>query len=536
MSELKFGLGNAVDDSVEVIHGNLIGRRSFGRVSDLTLAWIEAHTKKTDYEISRLRLLMQALFEMAYTHHQKQSGHFECALAGDHVLLAARYTLKATHETIEKEMLNLWNEDPNCRLLNKFLGRHDRVEILYSPSLSLIEWRIYFTETAQNNDSGNIPSFLIHIIDEKQIETHHQKYTELGDLNYQKLLSEAYRSAAQKSRTGDFKYKDRSVSEDDDGANVIFEKEINALLEDSVLVVSERYAELKQKMLARVKGDASVTHKDELNDFTEDAQDQVDETELKAIESDATEIAQVEFDQINAQRVTRGEAPLPQEVKEIIRAAKYQELLVHRKLMTYKTRLEKLEELLRQKEASKNQIQSQMRILNEKLVLVQNSSGQSSQAKAFRDKAIEMHNMLKVVKESNVGLTRQVRELKAQLERMPAGEEGLTSAPAHTVQVEELTKRQERTQRALDAEKLKVKQLSERLVQAEKDTAQASRLKTDLENKMEQANRVAALHRKDLDAQKQKLVQIESEKGKLQAEINRLKTELQTLQKRSSAA
>ena len=60
-------------------------------------------------------------------------------------------------------------------------------------------------------------------------------------------------------------------------------------------------------------------------------------------------------------------------------------------------------------------------------------------------------------------------------------------------------------------------------------------MKTDLENKIEMANRMIAQHKKDLESQKQKLIQVEGEKNKLSGELNKVKSELQTLQKRQAA-
>lgn len=96
-------------------------------------------------------------------------------------------------------------------------------------------------------------------------------------------------------------------------------------------------------------------------------------------------------------------------------------------------------------------------------------------------------------------------------------------------------KKSERLQRAMDAEKVKVKQLSERVIVAEREASSAGPMVQDLERKVEQALKLVQQSKKETDAIKQKLVQAEAEKNKIQNELRSAQAQIQTLMKRQAA-
>lgn len=510
----KLGLGNSLDDQVEIIHSNLNGRRSFGRVADLFIAWTETKQQRSGFELSSLRLQMQALFELAYPKGKKQSGYFEYAITDKAYFMSVRFGHASSSTEVEKNISQFWVEDEKCRLLKKFLGRNDRIEVRFHQKLNLIEWRVVFFGERSAEQLGEEPGFQVFVDSSDKLESTHSKYTEAGDLPYQKLLHEAYRSASVAGKSGELYFQGQAVQGEEETSRVVTEKEKEEIAQEAIALAKSERA----KKAGKVEFEPMMLDEEDIEEIRFAADQEVAEAE--------------------AQLLKDGKPPLSDEAKELIRLAKHRELVAQREAMAIQLRVDKLEEALDRKEAARLQLQSQMRVLNEKITKLQAAANQGGNAKAFRDKAIEMHTMLKKVKDENSALLKQLKASQNKQDEMEAEKlerEAAGAAGGHTLQVEELTKRQERTQRALDAEKVKVKQLSERVTQAEKEAAAASAVKTDLENKMEQANRLAAQHRKDLENQKQKLVQLEGEKGKLQAEINKLKVEVQALQKKQAA-
>ena len=138
-----------------------------------------------------------------------------------------------------------------------------------------------------------------------------------------------------------------------------------------------------------------------------------------------------------------------------------------------------------------------------------------------------MYEMLKQVKEEK-------RELERQLDSR--NEIGVENRPIfNPKQVEELTKKLERNQRALETEKSKVKALSERVIVAEKEAQSSGPLIEDLESKIEFTLKTVQQHKKETEQVKQKLVQSDAEKNRIKNDLVKAQAQIQTLMKRQAS-
>jgi hypothetical protein len=158
-------------------------------------------------------------------------------------------------------------------------------------------------------------------------------------------------------------------------------------------------------------------------------------------------------------------------------------------------------------------------------------SKDNARADHFRVKAIEMFEMLKRSKEECKALEKTNHELRKEL----SSTENTTTTGMSQKYLEELTKKMERTQRALEAEKLKVKTLSERAMVAEKEAQASGPLIDDLESKVEHTLKVVQQHKKETEQIKLKLVQSDAEKNKVKNELMKAQAQIQTLMKRQAA-
>jgi hypothetical protein len=172
------------------------------------------------------------------------------------------------------------------------------------------------------------------------------------------------------------------------------------------------------------------------------------------------------------------------------------------------------------------------------------------QKNPFRTKAIEMFERVRALQEENKSLEKMIHQLRrANTEvvehaaRTETGAETVkisdvpgeeTETPALNL-TEDLEKKIERLQRALEAEKAKAKAFVERAMAAEKEAQSSGPIISDLEAKVEHVLKTSLQYKKDIDAMKLKLVQAEQEKNKLKNELLNAQSQIKTLQKRQAA-
>ena len=167
-----------------------------------------------------------------------------------------------------------------------------------------------------------------------------------------------------------------------------------------------------------------------------------------------------------------------------------------------------------------------------------NQAGDTKQVQLFRDKAMQMFEMAKGLQEEKQKLEKTVFELKrsneAAVNGTISGGKTPNETPGLLLQIEELTKKSDRLNRALEAEKQKIKVLSDRAVAAEKEAQSSTPLIADLENKIEVALKTGQQHKKETEAVKQKLVQSNAETNKIKNDLLKANAQIQTLMKRQA--
>jgi hypothetical protein len=244
--------------------------------------------------------------------------------------------------------------------------------------------------------------------------------------------------------------------------------------------------------------------------------------------------------------------------REAVRNAKMNEIRTSLENEVLRSRASKAEKLLSKKEAQKQKIETENRKLSSDLKILEQSSQQGM--KQFREKALEMFAMLKKAKALNRELEARAiphdREFgsesvsKAQSSEMEhdfdegsrfenreakSAEDAPVNQMSANMQIEELTKKLERTNRALETEKNKVKGLSERVMVAEKESQSAAPLVKDLEKKVENTLKMSQQHKKETEQVKQKLVASEAEKNAIKNELVKTQAQMTTLAKRHAA-
>jgi len=204
-------------------------------------------------------------------------------------------------------------------------------------------------------------------------------------------------------------------------------------------------------------------------------------------------------------------------------------------MVLLKERVHQHELMLKQKERLHQKSAMEMTALREKLdnVIKAQQAGDTKQIQLFRDKAMQMFEMVKVVKAEKQQLEKTIFELKRN--GVSGAAKTLDETPGMTIQLEDMTKKVDRFSRALEAEKQKVKVLSERVIAAEKEAQGASPVIDDLERKIENSLRMVQQYKKEVETVKQKVIQSESEKNKIKNDLIKAQAQIQTLMKRQAS-
>jgi hypothetical protein len=152
-------------------------------------------------------------------------------------------------------------------------------------------------------------------------------------------------------------------------------------------------------------------------------------------------------------------------------------------------------------------------------------------ARVFREKAMQMYEMAKGLQADKLLLQKELFALRRS-QIQDDGENESSSGSMVNMQMDDLLKKVDRLSRALEAEKQKVKMLSDRVTVAEKEAQSAAPLIEDLEAKVETTLKSSQQYKKETELVKQKLVQAEAEKNKIKNELLKAQAQIQTLNKR----
>jgi chromosome segregation ATPase len=101
--------------------------------------------------------------------------------------------------------------------------------------------------------------------------------------------------------------------------------------------------------------------------------------------------------------------------------------------------------------------------------------------------------------------------------------------------LDEAQKKLDRTQRALEAEKQKSAQFSARALSAERELGKADPIIKDLEMKVETVMKTSNQAKKEVESLKQRLVQADAEKNRIQNELMKAQAQIATLMKRHAS-
>ena len=509
----QMGLGNTVDETIEILHTGIIGRSAFGRISDLIAAWCGRTQSLANRPVSDLRLMIQALLEFAHPKEKEQLGQFEFAVEGQQILASVRFENRIFEKTdsIEKTLSQFWMASEEASMLKKVLYPKDRVEVRYNQNLNLVEWRVCRSlspELLSHDD----PSFLVILDQEQSLTSLNEHYTELGDLPYQEWLNSVYRNQSNKNRSGEVFVEGESLQNESEWARVVAGREADQIDVEARIVASH----------TPPVEDASVVFR-----------------ELSAEEESEILVRSRKYvNDLKTQMLTE-QAELKENTKEIILNSKRRELQAVAEMSLAQQKVKMFEQLLHKKEVMVQKGKSQIEILSQKLSKSTNDTRHSQQepnSQSFKEKAIQMFAALKKVKEENQELEKlllesQHREKNTSNTTKDSGGAG-SSTPQHA---EELNRKVERMQRAIETEKAKVKTLSERVIFAEKEAQSAAPMIDDLERKVETTLKVAQQHKKEAEQMKLKLVQAEAEKNKIKNEVVKAEAQIKTLLKRHAS-
>ena len=418
----------------------------------------------------------------------------------------------------EKALSQYWMNSEDSSMMRKVLLPHDRVEVRVNTKINMIEWRVCRTINGEQN--LDLPSFVVLSDDSESMESEHSKYVELGDLPYQEWLKTVYKSGGKKSASGELFSGKASIQEEEEWARAVTEKE-NAEI--------EREARFQADSAEKEGGSLSFSGSEEDDENINDKSLQYYQDLNKQLMSD--------------------KADAQEKAKEKIRELKKNELKATREAMVLSLKVKKFEELLSKKEKAyqrQRQEITELRVEVNKVLAdkgrapkhvpaapVSAPAAPSGNDIAFRDKALQMFEQLKKVKDENKNLQAKVTELKAAALYTPQPVVEVKVAEADTSAVEELNKKIEKMTRSLEDERAKVRGLSEKLFAAEKGALSSNKV-TDLEGKMEQAHKMNAQQKKEIEQLKQKLVQSDAEQNKIKNELSKANSQIQTLTKRQA--
>ena len=472
-SSQRIGLGNAVEKKTPVFHGGIASRDAYGRISDLATVWLKETHRISAKQAGDLRVLIQALMEFGFPERNPATGHLELAMENDRLYLALRFAnfIVDVEDDPEKTLVQYWLKSDESALLKRILHHQDLVEVRFLKSINIIEWRIVrsLNESVLDFDAQ---TFRVLIDSEQGLPNQHETFVDMGDLDYEKWLAEIYQGG-KNGMTGELFLNGESIQNEQEWARLTVERERRT--------VDERIAKM-------MNGDSQGPDADSIRVAMERVR-QYEELLLKKEKSNlkhAGEIARL-----------RGMADRNSN-----------------------------ESLLKTNAASVEGQEKSIEGMDAGAV-----GDDAKLARVFREKAMQMYEMAKGLQADKLLLQKELFALRRS-QIQDDGENESSSGSMVNMQMDDLLKKVDRLSRALEAEKQKVKMLSDRVTVAEKEAQSAAPLIEDLEAKVETTLKSSQQYKKETELVKQKLVQAEAEKNKIKNELLKAQAQIQTLNKR----
>lgn len=466
----RMGLGSVLGKEVELLNSMVMGRSSIGRISDLSVVWATRRKLVPEEQFGKLRVLIQALLEYSQPNDKAPSGYYEFSVHEGRAYVSVRFP--NTHEVgegLEQALMEYWKSSEEIQWVKNVLIPTDEVVVLVHPKTNQIEWRVSRRVQGVQEASAEGPSFTVLSDTSEKIETEHENYVEIGDLPFDDWMSDVYRSSKEKKQS--------------------FEQ----------ITIKGASEEKETEHTRTISGDFDASRSDE-------------ETLVKGVSKDeeATFIknAGSYLEKVSTQIIS-GSAEDQEQAKQSIQETKKRELMISREVQLLRDRLKNAEDLGKDRSSEHRKKADQ---------LFEELQKAKADAKSLRKLLDE---------QKTIGSVAESSETEGSLS-VGTSENAVSNA----LQVEELTKKLERTVRALETEKEKVKVLSDRATKAEKEAQTTKPMLQGLEKKLEHAAKVAEQQKKDIDAVKQKVVKAEAEKNKIKNELMKAEAQIKTLTKR----
>jgi hypothetical protein len=508
MSDERLGISHSLPEGVTVVHSTILGANCLGRITDLLSAWCSRELSMGTASLSDFRLLTQALMEFSCPKAGESLGQIELAESEGLLIVATRFPcrLALNSQILSKELTQYWLNSEEVKLLKRMLSPHDRVEVRYHEKLNLIEWRVCRHTGLSEVVMDHSESFRVMTDLSSDLDSANVQYQELGDLPFTDWLTDAYKNRQTGNRAGSVTVAGGESQDEQEWARIVVEREKEDIEKNLETIfhsdlLSEE--ELIRQFSAELGEQSSEIHR---------ARNALSEEEIEGILTENRNLKDA--------------------AKEVAMRVRKLELTAEREKVVFQQKTLQLESLLHKKEYQNQRHQSEMKVLHQKIAEQKKTTTSSTHSDHFRVKALEMYEMLKKIKEDNKILERSIVEMKRK-ERDAS--DGPSSSGMNQKHLEELTKKMERNQRALDSEKLKVKTLSERVIIAEKEAQSAGPLIDDLESKVEHTLKVVQQHKKETEQVKLKLVQSDAEKNRIKNDLMKAQAQIQTMMKRQAS-
>jgi hypothetical protein len=506
MSTEKLGISNSLPDDTAVIHSTILGMNCLGRTSDLLSAWCKRELDAHAAFLSDFRLLTQALLEFSCPKSGEALGHVELAESDGLLILATRFPCRLTLNAalLQRELTQYWLNSDDVKLLKRMLSAQDRVEVRYHEKLNLIEWRVCRPLGISSVVMDHADSFQVMTDLSADIQAGNAKFQDLGDLPFTDWLTDVYKNRQTGNRAGSVTIEGGESQDDQEWARIVVEREKEKIEQDLEQIFKSEF----------------LTEEEVVHQFTVDAAKDEENFKVRASLSEK-EVEQILIENQNLKDAAR---EVSSRIKKIEVAADLEKAL-------HRQKTNQLDDLLRKKEYLNQRHQAEIKSLHENIAEAKKNPD-NSRSDHFRIKALEMYEALKKAKEETKVLERTHLEMKRKERETFDGPSTMGMNQKH---IDELNKKMERNQRALEAEKLKVKSLSERVIVAEKEAQSAGPLIDDLESKVEQTLKFVQQHKKETEVVKQKLVQSDAEKNKIKNDLMKAQAQIQTLMKRQAS-
>ena len=487
----NIGLSQVIPEGAVIAHSTVIGRKTFGRVADLLCAWATQEHRVSEAKVGALRILISALLE-SLPEGKLSPTRIEMAVIHDQVHLAMRLDSGIGVEVggAEKAFTQHWLNSTQMQILRRSIDPRDRIEVRYQTRSHLMEWRVIRPLHEEEVDP-NLSSFAVFEDQREDLEEEQTTYRDLGDLPFDQWVDEAYRTSRKASASGEIRIQGEALQGDLDLARIKVAQELD---------------ELDRQ---RIRGGASLEDEEETVTSIGTGMRIIDDL-MKQLQK--KEILESEFTSLIDQ--------LRSEFRER-----------RKETLQWKKKYQQVVELLNRKEMAFYTLANEMKAL-QRSQAERKSEGAHSESNPFREKALQMFEKLKEVTEQNEVLRKEILTLKER--NSTQGATDFEGAMIRT-NTEDLEKKLDRAQRALEAEKVKTSALLERALTAEKEAQSSAPLINDLEAKVEHTLKTSMQYKKEIDSMKQKLVQADAEKNKVKNDFLKAQAQIQTLMKRQAS-